>query len=172
MIKDNSKIIIRVATETDIGHIKTLIEEGKRKMIASGNLHQWSASHPSIEQLHQDILNGNSYLVIDVANPSSPLATFAAIASPEPTYTVIEEGQWLNDASYYVIHRVASAPNTHGVMRAIINFVFTLTNNIRIDTHADNILMRSALERLGFTYCGIIYLENGDTRVAYQKIKE
>lgn len=27
MIKDNSKIIIRVATETDIGHIKTLIEE-------------------------------------------------------------------------------------------------------------------------------------------------
>ena len=159
MIKDNSKIIIRVATETDIGHIKTLIEEGKRKMIASGNL-------------HQDILNGNSYLVIDVANPSSPLATFAAIASPEPTYTVIEEGQWLNDASYYVIHRVASAPNTHGIMRAIINFVFTLTNNIRIDTHADNILMRSALEQLGFTYCGIIYLENGDTRVAYQKIKE
>ena len=32
--------------------------------------------------------------------------------------------------------------------------------------------MRSALEQLGFTYCGIIYLENGDTRVAYQKIKE
>ena len=30
--------------------------------------------------------------------------------------------------------------------------------------------MRNGLKKLGFTYCGIIYLENGDPRLAFQKL--
>jgi hypothetical protein len=30
--------------------------------------------------------------------------------------------------------------------------------------------MRRMLEKNGFVYCGIIYLESGDERVAYEKI--
>lgn len=151
MIKDSSKIVIRVATMDDLDAVRRLIEVGKRKMLASGNLHQWSASHPSIEQLREDILNGSSYLAAHRSCPNVPIATFAAIAGPDPSYAIIAGGQWLNDASYYAIHRVASAYGVHGVMRAIIAFVFTLTDNIRIDTHTDNHLMRRALESLTFT---------------------
>mgnify|MGYP003296922186 CR=1 FL=1 len=40
--------------------------------------------------------------------------------------------------------------------------------NIRIDTHHDNVVMQRLLKKLGFQYCGIIHLENGDPRLAFQ----
>ena len=40
-----------------------------------------------------------------------------------------------------------------------------------IDTHRDNVIMRHVIDRYGFTYCGIIYLLNGDERLAYQLSK-
>ena len=42
--------------------------------------------------------------------------------------------------------------------------------NLRIDTHEDNIPMRSFLLKHGFVECGIIYLENGEERIAYHKV--
>ena len=51
------------------------------------------------------------------------------------------------------------------------NKCFEMFQNLRIDTHRDNIPMQKVLKRNGFEYCGIIYLENGDERLAYQKIK-
>ena len=44
-----------------------------------------------------------------------------------------------------------------------------VAGNLRIDTHRDNVIMRHVIEHYGFTYCGIIYLLNGDERLAYQK---
>ena len=47
-------------------------------------------------------------------------------------------------------------------------------NNIRIDTHPDNLSMQKALAKNGYTFCGKITLctgsEAGDPRFAYQKI--
>ena len=40
-------------------------------------------------------------------------------------------------------------------------------DNVRIDTHEDNAPMKYVLEKLGFEYCGVIYLEDGDARDAY-----
>ena len=37
-----------------------------------------------------------------------------------------------------------------------------------IDTHRDNQVMRERILRNGFQECGIIYLENGDPRIAYE----
>ncbi len=42
------------------------------------------------------------------------------------------------------------------------------SNNIRIDTHKDNKVMQHVLARNGFKRCGIIFLLNGDPRVAFQ----
>jgi RimJ/RimL family protein N-acetyltransferase len=42
--------------------------------------------------------------------------------------------------------------------------------NLKIDTHRDNIPMQKVLKRNGFSECGIIYIENGDERIAFQKI--
>ena len=42
--------------------------------------------------------------------------------------------------------------------------------SLRIDTHEGNVVMRKMLEKHSFVHCGTIYLENGDARVAYEKM--
>ena len=55
-------------------------------------------------------------------------------------------------------------------MAALLDFCFRRSPNLRIDTHRDNVIMQHLMQRHGFTRCGIIYLANGDERLAYQKI--
>lgn len=157
---------IRHATTADIGTIMKLIDEGRQKMIAQGNTKQWSKGHPSQEVIEQDIAKGNSYLI---CNGDEVLATFALVEGPDPTYVEIYNGQWLNDKTYFVVHRAASSPKAHGVMRTILNYSFQHTDTLRIDTHEDNKTMQALLKKNGFNYCGIIHLENGDPRLAFQK---
>lgn len=135
-------------------------------MISEGNTTQWSNGHPSAIQIERDIAQGVSYLV---TKKGCPVATFALIAGPDPTYAEIYDGQWTNSQPYHVIHRVASAPGVHGIMRRVLDYAFSLTDTIRIDTHQDNRTMRALLGKYGFTYCGIILLENGAPRLAYQR---
>lgn len=97
------------------------------------------------------------------------VGTFALLPSPEVTYNEIYNGQWLNDEPYYVIHRIASTPDSHGVLDALLDYCESKVDNIRIDTHEANIIMRKGLERHGYKYCGIILLLNGDERLAFQK---
>ena len=86
---------------------------------------------------------------------------------PDDTYAVID-GQWINDLPYYVIHRVASSGRRNGVMADCLKFALERSNNIRIDTHSDNIIMQHQLEKLGFVKCGIIKIMSGEPRIAYQ----
>ena len=58
-----------------------------------------------------------------------------------------------------------------GIIDFCFNECFRLQGNLRIDTHRDNIPMQKCLIRNGFEYCGVIYLANGDERLAYQKTK-
>ena len=58
----------------------------------------------------------------------------------------------------------------HSIFSSVMAFAFTREPNIRIDTHRDNIIMQHNLAKHGFTYCGIIFLANGDERLAFQKI--
>ena len=160
-------MLIRKSTINDLPFIIKLINDGRQKMISEGNTTQWTNGHPSNEQIISDIKNGVSHLIVD-KQTQHPLATFALIEGPDPTYAQIYDGQWLNTLPYYVIHRVASAPGVHGIMRMVLNYAFSFTNTIRIDTHQDNRTMRALLQKYGFTYCGIILLENGDPRLVYQ----
>lgn len=137
-------------------------------MISEGNITQWTNGHPSNEQIISDIRKGVSHIIIDEST-HQPIATFALIEGPDPTYAQIYDGQWLDSLPYYVIHRVASAPSVHGIMRMVLEYAFSFTDTIRIDTHEDNRTMRALLQKYGFTYCGIILLENGDPRLAYQR---
>ena len=150
-------------------HIDTLLllaEHGRRTMRLIGNTRQWVNGYPDRDTFMRDIEQSNSYLVY---YGDKMVGTFAMLPSPEPTYQRIYEGQWLNDKPYLVIHRIASVPEAHSVLRHIIDYAFTHTDNVRIDTHRDNAIMRHLLTKLGFRYCGIIYLANGDERLAYQK---
>ena len=161
-------MLIRKSTINDLPSILKLIQDGRQKMISEGNITQWTNGHPSNEQIISDIRKGVSHIIIDESTHQH-IATFALIEGPDPTYAQIYDGQWLDSLPYYVIHRVASAPGVHGIMRMVLEYAFSFTDTIRIDTHEDNRTMRALLLKYGFQHCGTILLENGDPRLAYQR---
>ena len=168
---------IRKSTLEDLPALLRLAEAARAIMRRSGNLGQWVGGYPSAEVFEADIERGCSYLMLD--DDGEPAGTFAFIPGPEPTYAAIYDdelptgerihGCWLDDEPYFVVHRIASLPEHHGVMSALLDYCFCHTPNLRIDTHRDNLIMQHLLERQGFARCGIIYLANGDERLAYQK---
>jgi len=162
----NEKYTIRRAVPEELELVMALIASGREIMHSSGNPDQWPEGTPSADKVRQDIQNGNSYLVLD---KEVPVATFAFIKGPDPTYSLIVGGEWLNDDPYYVIHRIAKSKDAHGVFRAVMDWCFERSKTVRIDTHKDNTIMQHCISAYGFSYCGIIYLENGDERLAFQK---
>lgn len=159
--------IIREARVADIDCIMPVLEAAKRIMRSDGNMSQWSDGYPSKEAILADISWSGGFVIEDPDN--GIVGYFAFLPSPEPTYGYIEGGEWLDAGKpYHVIHRIASYPDVHGIFSDIMEFCFSRDPNIRIDTHRDNSIMRHNIAKHGFTYCGIIYLESGDERLAYQ----
>lgn len=159
-------VSIRHTREEDIPLLQALFSHARSFMLETGNPHQWTAAYPSAELLREDIGSGDSYVVED--EKQTVIATFVLRGGMDPTYDVIYEGRWLNDAPYATIHRIASDGTRKGILHLAMQFALLDYNNIRIDTHRDNQVMRNAITKEGFTYCGIIHCWNGDERVAYQ----
>ena len=82
---------------------------------------------------------------------------------------MVYDGEWINDDEYGVIHRIAVKYNGRNIIGKVYEYCSKLCKNLKIDTHKDNKPMQRSLEKNGFTRCGIIYLENGDERIAYQR---
>ena len=160
------KRLIRNSCETDIPAIMDVLEAAKVIMRSSGNVNQWINGYPSETVVRKDLENGNGYVVED---DGRVVGYFAFIASPEPTYAVIFDGAWLEDElPYHVIHRIGSYPEVHGIFKSIMDWCVSKDRNLRIDTHRDNFIMQHNILKYGYKYCGIIFLESGDERLAYQ----
>ena len=157
---------IRLATYDDIPAIMQVIDAARKMMHASGNVNQWINGYPSEEVIHADIARDGGFVVTD---DERIVAYFAFLSAPEPTYEKIYDGAWLNDEPYYVIHRLASWPDVHGIWDCVLEWAFERTRTLCVDTHRDNHIMQHNILKHGFTYCGIIYLLSGDERLAYQK---
>ena len=158
---------IRKAKHDDVPVIMRLIEEARGIMRSCGNINQWIGGYPDKETIENDIHNGHCYVLEE--EDGVIVASFAFIPGPEPTYKEIFEGEWLDDKPSYVVHRLASTEASHGVFNEVMDYCMGVAGCLRIDTHRDNVIMRHVIDRYGFTYCGIIYLLNGDERLAYQK---
>ena len=101
------------------------------------------------------------------------VGTFVFYTGEDPTYRVIENGEWHSDREPYgVIHRVASNGVTKGVTRAAFSYGLERSGYVRIDTHEDNKPMQGALKKFGFRECGVIHLERGAERIAFDCRKE
>jgi len=169
--------IIREAKPTDITDIMQVMEAAKKIMRQSGNLHQWADGYPSEAVIISDMEKHGGFVLEEGDGEDQStgriVGYFAFLPSPEPTYSKIYDGEWLDDTqSYHVIHRIASKPDVHGIFSDIMDFCFSHDANIRIDTHKDNRIMQHNIEKHGFTYCGIIHLADGDERLAYQKLNK
>ena len=170
-------MVIRPATPADIPALRPVFEAAKGIMRADGNHDQWSApGFPDDSLLLRDIARGGGFVIESSVMPGltghlvAPriVAYFALLPSPEPTYDVID-GAWLTDEPYGVIHRMASYPEVHGIFSTIIDYAASRFAHLRIDTHRDNRIMQHLIEKHGFTYCGIIWLEDGTERLAYER---
>lgn len=162
-------IKIRKTNITEIETLMDIFEQGKCIMRKDGNMKQWTNGYPTIEIINKDIENENSYVCID--EQQHIIGTFAFINGNDPTYTHIYEGEWMDDTRPYgVIHRLASTEDSKGVATACLQWCYEQIPNLRADTHRDNHILQYILKKHGFQYCGIIYLLNGDERLAFQKL--
>lgn len=128
--------IIREARPTDMNDIMKVMDAAKRIMRQSGNMHQWGEGYPSEGVILSDMEKDGGFVIED---DGKTVGYFASLASPEPTYAKIYEGQWLDDERpYHVVHRIGSYPDVHSIFSCIMDFCFAHDNNIRIDTHRDN----------------------------------
>ena len=158
---------IRKAQMRDIDEIMNIYASAREFMRASGNPNQWGDGYPSRELIEADIESGLSYIVED---EGEIIACFFFKVGEDPTYVRIYEGEWIGGGEYGVIHRIAVKYNGRGIIARVFEFCSGISRSIRIDTHRDNIPMQRALEKNGFTRCGIIYLPSSDERIAYQRI--
>ena len=166
---------IQLSTLKEVPRILEIIEDA-RAYLASQNIDQWQNGYPNAAQIENDILNGESFVVINDENEIMATSMFST--NKEPTYKIIE-GNWIlnEDEIYGVIHRMAIKKEFRKFGLATLLFdefhLQLLEKNIKslkIDTHEGNLGMQSLIKKLGYTYCGIIYTNYGDKRLAFEKV--
>ena len=164
---------VRKATLNDLDAMMDIVIQARAYFKEAG-VDQWqNGEGPNETILTNDINLGNSYVVED---EGKVIGMSCIIVGEEPDYDYIEGGKWLNDEPFVVMHRVAidNAHKGKGVVSLLFKKAEELAlengrHNIRIDTHKDNLSMQRTIQKMGFSYRGVIYLKNGAPRNAYQK---
>ena len=163
-----SGLSIRKSAPEDIPEMLEIFAAARRFMAGTGNPDQWSEDYPGEELLKSDIASGDSHVIL---SEGRIVATFVLRPGNDPTYDIIHDGNWPNDLPYATIHRIASRGERKGMLHAAMQYALERYSAVRIDTHRDNTVMRNAIAKEGFTYCGIIHCWNGTERLAYQFTK-
>ena len=168
-------MIVRPVKPEETGRVAAIFEEAKKTIAALG-IDQWQDGYPDKSIADSDARAGISYAVT-VDGEIAGVCTL--IPDGEPTYDVIEGGEWLtgnDNRRYMTVHRmaVAVAYRGSGAAACLLRFAAERAEasgllSVRIDTHEGNAVMRRMLEKNGFVPCGIIHLANGDPRAAYEK---
>ena len=162
---------IRHTTEHDLEQIMEIYAYARRFMAEHGNPNQWGPTHwPPRELILSDIAANNSYVCTE---KDQIVGTFFFTQGEdiEPTYRIIEDGAWLDEGPYGVIHRVATAGTIKGVGSFCIRWAYEQCHHLRMDTHKDNYVMQNLLKKNGLALCGIIHVtEDPYPRLAYEKL--
>ncbi len=157
---------ILLAKEADLPRILKIYDIAKAYMCANGNPNQWNGAYPDPETLRTDIEKQRLYVY---KKDGHIHGVFMLLLEEEPTYAYIEDGSWREETPYGTIHRLAGDGEVRGLFTKCVAFCESKVKYLRADTHFDNHTMQHLLERNGFERRGIIYLKNGDPRIAYQK---
>ena len=163
------------STLSDVPIIMGFIHDAQL-YLASLNIDQWQDGYPDDEKIKLDISNSDSYIVID--DTETIIGTTVFTTKKESAYKSIQ-GEWITNenAEYGVIHRLAVGEKYRKL--GLARFVFKECHkrlkeqnigSLRIDTHEGNKGMQHLLKDLGYVYCGIILLESGDERLAFEKV--
>ena len=163
-------MIIRKAELAELDEIMKIFDIARQYMREKGNINQWINGYPSRELITEDIEKGQLFVCLGGSDDKIH-GVFVFILGDDPTYNIIEGGEWLNNEPYGTIHRMASDGAISGLLEKTMPFCLGLTDNVRIDTHEDNKPMLDAVRRYGFRHCGVIYVADGSPREAFQYAK-
>lgn len=159
---------IRPASAEDLGVVCSIYDAARRFMHANGNPTQWPGDYPGLQDAEKDLDLGALWVLDEGAGP---IAVMSVLPGPDPTYAIIEGEPWLNSDPYWVMHRLAVAESGHGAGTHMLEWLCAQHDNVRADTHADNLPMQRTLERCGFLRRGTIWVEDGTPRVAYHFVR-
>lgn len=154
---------IRKAVSADLPAVLAIYANARKFMADNGNPNQWGKTNPPQQLLEADVEKGDLYVA---CRDGKIRGVFALILGDDPTYGYIE-GAWRSREPYGTLHRVAS-DGSGGILAAAVDYAWGVIPHLRIDTHRDNRPMQRAIARAGFSYCGVIYLEDGNPRLAYE----
>ena len=157
------ELTVTLACEADLDRICEIYAAARAFMAQNGNPTQWGDSYPAISMLREDIRERHLYVI---RQGETIRGVFYLNQYEDPTYAAIYNGSWHCDEPYAVIHRIA-ADGSGGIVKCAVDFALTASPYLRIDTHQDNTVMQRVLQKIGFQFCGTIYVEDGTPRLAY-----
>lgn len=164
-------MILRKATLSDAPKIWQILQDAIEQRRRDGS-DQWQNGYPNAQSIQDDIADGIAHVLVE---KNQILAYAAILFGIEPAYNDIK-GKWLTEGDYVVLHRVATSEEAKG--RGVATQLFRMIENmaiqqnvfsIKVDTNFDNIPMLKIFDRLGYTYCGEVFL-SGAPRRAYEKV--
>ena len=158
---------IRPAQISDLPRILEIYKDARAFMRACGNPNQWGDTHPAEHYLREDIPLGRLFVC---TQNEEILAVFFYEQGIDPCYVHIEDGQWLNEEPYGVIHRIAVAHPGQGIAGICIDWALAQCPNLRMDTHQDNIPMQRLLKKQGFVRCGTVYVGDHMASIGFHKV--
>ena len=162
-----TRFAVRNATMGDLDHIMEMVDHSRSIMRANGNNSQWGG-YPGRDLIGNDIATGIGHVMTE---GSRVVGYFSMLTQPEPTYEYIEDGLWLDDTTPYVtLHRLACVPSVKGIARCAFEWGEAHAPSVRVDTHLDNHIMLHIINGRGYTRCGVVYMQDGSPREAFQKM--
>lgn len=166
---------IRKAVEADVEAIAGLYDQA-RAALKAARVDQWQDGYPNGSDALADIRANRGYVLTE----NGRVVAFACLGfGEEPTYHVIEQGRWLDQGGYGFLHRVAVSPEMKGRGAAGLFFDELKRqarerglSSVRGDTHRDNLPMQRVMAKNGLEYRGIIHVEDGTERMAFEALLE
>ena len=165
---------VRPAKKSDLSDVVNCAERIKNEYFLRHDIPQWNDGYPAKEDFAADIEAGRLFVMY---LGEALIGFISAAVEHEPNYDIVYDGEWKSTEPYVVIHRFGINPDWHGMgmgtsLYGIAERLCEARNvhAIRSDTHEKNEAMIHFLEKNGFERVGIIHLENGEPRIAFEKI--
>ncbi len=167
----NNQYIAEPAVMGDLKAIMQIFAQAREFMSGLGNP-QWQDGFPGESFIADKISRGIMYKIMC----GGSLAAVFSVLDYDEDYDVID-GKWLTDGNYFVLHTVAVARAFRG--KGCARFIFAEAEamaaargkiSVRMDTHEQNVPMRTLVDCLGYTFCGKLNVCGGKPRIGFEKL--
>jgi possible acetyltransferase len=160
---------MRKANFKDLEKVSDIVEEAKKSLKNDG-VDQWRNGTPNLPLLAKQVSRNYSYIY---EKDGEVLAYAYLNPDYDPTYASVREA--MKGDNSITIHTLCVNKDKMGKGIGSLFFEqikdFAVKNNkdsLRIDTHKDNFRMRGLIKKFGFSYIGIIYInDNGIAKPRY-----